>query len=155
MLSPKEFKKKYKTKSRDIADATGDQVFFDVYQRVYDQINHIVADGSLDLGNLDMLIKAGMEAVDFVSASRTPALGGTEKAEIVKKLTVAVLKDLASKGKIPQNICDDIVLGVNLLGPVIFKLVIMASKGQFNLTHLFGADGTGCCGAKSGCCSVV
>jgi hypothetical protein len=158
MLSPKEFQKKHKrvNRDKDASDATsdGDKAFFAVYQRVYDQINHIVEDGSLDFSNVDVLIKAGMEAVDFVSADRSPALSGTEKAEICKKLIVHVLQDLGEKGKIPKDICDKVVLAVNTLGPVMFKLIIMASKGQFDFAHMFGADGTGCC-AKPGCCTVV
>jgi len=157
MLNPKEFKKKYKNTSRDKSvesnESTGDKVFFAVYQRLYDQINYIVEEGSLDFSNVDVLIKAGMEAVDFVSAARTPVLSGTEKAEICKKLIVSVLRDLSEKGKIPKDICDKVVLAVNTLGPVMFKMIIMASKGQFNFAHLFGAEGAGCSGA--GCCSVV
>ena len=157
MLSPKEFQKKYETKKRDKSAVDGgDKVFFAIYQRVYDQINHLVSDGSLDFSNVDLLIKAGMEAVDYISADRVPAMSGTEKAELCKKLIVSVLQDLGEKGKIPKDICDKIVLAVNTLGPVMFKLIIMASKGQFNFAHLFGADGTGCCGpAKPGCCTVV
>src|SRR4051812_17301559 len=126
MLSPKEFEKKYKKKSRDISDVdTGDKVFFAVYQKLYDQISHIVDDGSLDFNNVDILIKSAMESVDFVSTDRTPPLGGTEKAEIAKKLIVNVLQDLGEKGKIPKDICDKVVLAVNTLGPVMFKLIIM------------------------------
>lgn len=156
MLSPKEFEKKYKKRSRGEGDADeGNKVFFAVYKRVYDQINSIVEDGNLDFTNVDILVKAAMEAVDFISSARNPPLSGTEKAEIAKKLIVSVLQNLSEKGKIPRDICDKVVLAINTLGPIMFKLIIMASKGQFNFSHLFGADGTGCCGAKPGCCTVV
>ena len=155
MQSPKEFKKSYnksrgKTATREPTALDGDQVLFDVYSRLYDQINHIIADGNIDFSNLDLLIKASMEAVDFVSSQKTPPLDGTAKSELAKKLIVKVIQDLTDKEKIPKDIGDKIVLGINLLGPVIFKLVIMASKGQFNLQHLFGAEG-----CKPGCCIIA
>lgn len=154
MQSPKEFKRslKSKDKSRDIEPSTGDQVLFEVYTRLYDQISHIVDDGSIDFSNLDLLVKSAMEAVDFVSSQKQPPIDGTAKCEIAKKLIVKVIQDLTTKGKIPKNIGDDIVIGVNLMGPVIFKLVIMASKGQFNLISMFGADGS-CC--KPGGCRIL
>lgn len=125
------------------------KVFFAVYQRVYEKINNTVQDGAFDFNNVDILIKAAMEAVDFISTSQSPPMSGTEKAEIAKKLIVSVLQDLGEKGKIPKDISDKIVLAVNTLGPIMFKLIVMATKGQFSLSHLFGADG------KPGCCSVV
>ncbi len=150
MLSPKEFEKKCKKemRSRD-AEETGDKVFFAVYQRVYEQISDIVSDGALDFTNVDILIKAGMEAVEFVAAERTPPMSGTEKAEICKKLIVAVLRDLGERGVIPKDICDKIVLAVNMLGPVMFKLIVMATKGKIGINNMVGGDG------PSKCCTVI
>jgi hypothetical protein len=77
-------------------------------------------------------------------------MSGTEKSEICKKLIVAVLRDLGDRGVIPKDISDKIVLSVNLLGPVMFKLIAMATKGKIGINNIFtNDDGT------SKCCIVV
>jgi hypothetical protein len=155
MLSPKKFEKKCnkETHVRDKTESdekTGDKVFFAVYQRVYEQISDIVSDGTLDFTNVDILIKAGMEAVEYVAQDRVPPMSGTEKAEICKKLVVSVLRDLGDRKVIPKDISDKIILSVNILGPVMFKLIAMATKGKISINNMFtNADGT------SKCCIVV
>jgi len=155
MLSTKEFEKKCKKEPREVDkvesdEKTGDKIFFAVYQRIYEQISDIVSDGALDFTNVDILIKAGMEAVEFVAQDRVPPMSGTEKSEICKKLIVAVLRDLGDRGVIPKDISDKIVLSVNLLGPVMFKLIAMATKGKIGINNIFtNDDGT------SKCCIVV
>lgn len=153
MLSPKEFKKslllgsktsKQKSRSLNQSLSSGDQILYDVYKQLYSQISNLVDGGGIDFSNVDLLIKASMEAVDFVSSTKNPPLDGMAKAEIAKKLIIRVLQDLTSKGKIPKDIGDKVVMAIEVIGPVMFKLIVMATKGQFDLNHLLNIDVTSC-----------
>ena len=111
-----------------------DEVFFNAYTEVYNQINHIVKHNKLDMTNFDELVKAAMEAVEHsVDLTKT---SGTQKAELVKQLISKVLNDLNTKDKLDEQIPDWLPASFDLLAPVIFKLVVSADKGQFNLHNV-------------------
>lgn len=125
------------TKGVDIID--------EAYDQVYAQIENLVRHGSLDLGNVDDLIKSAMEVVEFLSTNIN--MTGTQKAEIAKGVIVRVIDDLKKKKKIEKELADGIIQGINLIGPVVFKLIIMADKGKFSFLHPKNKKGK-----KGGCC---
>lgn len=137
--------------SADLAD----DLFVAIYDRVYGQIDYLVRNKSLDLSNVDELIKVTMETIDFIS-SEGKYLSGTQKGEIAKQVVIAIIKDLIKKKKIDSALGNNILLAVDFLGPAIFKLVALASKGMINLIHGSATPEVGPSGvAKAKCCSVL
>ena len=132
----------------------GDDLIMVIYDQIYNHIAYIIRNGQLDLSNLDELIKAAMETVEYLGQSKS--LSGTQKAEIARQVIIEVIEDLQEKGKIEKKIADGIIQAIQVMGPVMFKLIIMADKGQFDFIHQavssWCAPG-GCC-AKP-CCTVV
>jgi len=141
MQSPEELKKVYKTRGAD-------SEFFEVYENVYDQIHYMIKNGGLDFSNIDELIKSAMEAVDAVSDLKEEKISGTRKAELAKNVIVQVITHLGEEGTMDKDLSKKIVGAINTIGPVMFKLIIMADKGQFNLSNIkqtFSKVTQGCC----------
>ncbi len=135
-----------------------DDIFTVIYDKVYGQIEYLVRNKSLDFSNVDDLFRATMEAVDYVS-NEGRYLSGTQKGAIAKQVIISILEDLIKDKKLEKELGRNIILAVDFLGPAVFKLITLASKGMINLIHGSSAapDGTpqppGV--AKKGCCSVV
>ena len=144
METPKQLKKKFRTRGAD-------QEFFDVYEIVYDHIHHMISNGGLDLSSIDELIKESMEAVEAVSKLREEKLTGTRKAELAKSVIVQVLTHLGENGTMDKDLSQKIVSGINTVGPVMFKLIIMADKGQLNLGNIKETVKN----VTQGCCAVI
>lgn len=134
------------------AEERGDDIFVAVYNQVYNQIEFIAKKKALDVSNLDEVIKVTMEAIDFLS-NDVKTLSGTQKSEIARQVIVAILKDLIKRKKLKEEVGQGIIAGVQLLGPTIFKLVALASKGMINLIHGNSPQPNGV--AKPKCCSIV
>lgn len=129
-----------------------DENFVEVYKIVFDQINVMIKQGGLTMTNIDELIKAGMEAVETVSSLHETPLSGTQKAELAKNVIVSVLQHLGEKEVMDKNLSDGLVTAVETLGPVMFKLIVLAFKGKMSLGN--GANdksSTTCC---TGCVVV-
>lgn len=137
---------------RNVRSAGGaDSEFFEVYENVYDQVHYMIKHGGLDISNLDELVKSAMEAVEAVSDLREEKLTGTRKMELAKSVIVQVIKHLGETGNMDSDLAKNIVAGINMIGPVMFKLIVMADKGQFNLGHVKETLKK----ATQGCCAVL
>ena len=131
-------------------EETADDVFVDIYNLVYKEIDSLVTRGTLDFSNLDELYKIAMETVEFISQSKT--MSGTRKSEIAKQVIIRVLEDLRDKGKIPEDVADPIIASVDMFAGTVFKMIIAVSKGKWNVQNTAGGDPQpGCCG----CCTII
>lgn len=145
METPTQIKKTFKTRGG------ADSEFFEVYENVYDQIHHMINNGGLDISNIDELIKSAMEAVEAVSEMKDEKLSGTRKAEIVKSVITQVVSHLGEEGTMDPAMAKKIVDGINTIGPVMFKLIVMADKGQLNLGNIKQVISK----VTQGCCGIV
>ena len=113
----------------------------DELQTAYDivvvQIEDIIADGKVDLndiGNMYVIFKAVMEAVDAVGV--TSEWTGQEKSDEAKKLIKHVAHDLHEKGILNDEIYNVIMMGIDNWGTVMFALTVAADKGKVLFQHV-------------------
>lgn len=129
-----------------------DSVFGDVYKQVSVQITALVEHGSLNFGNLDELYKDVMEAVEAVRNHHV--ISSTQKVSMAQGVIHAVLDDVYAHGKMTKEFYDKATQLVDDFGPLIFKLVVMASKGQVHINNAIEAIGESeCCqNCQKKCC---
>jgi hypothetical protein len=132
------------TNSKDELVNEADRIFDELYEQVYTQIEFLTKRGALNIGTIDELIKIAMETVEFISSNRSK-LSGTQKSEMARNVIIDILRDLAKKKKIDKQTADDIIAAINLIGPAVFKLIILAYKGAIQLgTHVKNKVKKGC-----------
>lgn len=112
--------------------AAGDRIFDELYDQVYTQIEHLANRGSLNLSTIDELIKIAMETVEFISSNRSK-LSGTQKSEMAKNVIVDIIQDLADRKKLNKDTAKQIIAAMEIMGPTMFKLIVMAYKGALDL----------------------
>lgn len=135
--------------------AVDDDVFTDVYKQVSNQIKALIVHGNLDVTNIDELFKDVMEAVEAIQNHHV--ISGTQKAAMAKGLLLQVLKDVYDDGKIDKGLYETAVALVETFGPVIFKLVSLASKGLIHINDMIGdaIENSACCQKCQTKCNIL
>lgn len=122
-----------------------DQIIADIYSDMSTMIDAYLKNRSFDFTLLGEIIRISMESLDEFNAEFGNPFTSPKKSEVAKDLVIFILDDLAYKNRIDAKFKSEIVLSLDILYPILFRLIIMADKGEFNLKHLNKQYSEKCC----------
>lgn len=113
----------------------GDAVFQQILALVQTKLGDVLH-RRVDLKKVADIVKSVMEKIDEISSALKQPLSGERKAQLAADLIKRILNDAAAAGYLDGALRDKLVSALDSLGPVMFQLIVSASKGDFDLAHI-------------------
>jgi hypothetical protein len=115
--------------------AAVDTIFQQVQDLVAKKLSSVLGK-KFDLTTVAAVVKVSMESVDEISSGLKNVLSGARKEQIVSDLVKSLLNRAVDQNLLEAALRDKLVAALDTLGPVMFQLIVQASKGDFDLQHL-------------------
>lgn len=127
-----------------------DGIIGQIYTVAKNKLPFLTQVGPIDITHITQIVQQAMTAADSVSATMRTYLTGATKQDFVIQVIKFILQELVTSGRLSSDLQTRVNAAIDTLGPVMFPLIVSASKGQLDLVHLEAAAAS-CCAASKGC----
>lgn len=136
-----------------ITRETSDELTGDM-KMLYDQVSSVIRQsitGGFTPDKITVLIAIIIRTVQEFSDNKDTKIPGPEKQAMALKIVKYVLADFNKNGQIPNDVYEQVMVGVDILGPSLITLVVSAWKKGAATAQDIGQHGCKGC-TKRNCC---